>query len=137
MILVEIQHLKGTHVKDAWRNSLKKIVKEQEFSDMGETNNLCARDEGGKENKSLGQTYHKVITYFPMESGRAISWLTSTLRRVRLVSLPRSAGSSWRQFSERWRSERDANFANPSGRSSSLFLVTSSTARLKSLTVDW
>lgn len=68
-----------------------------------------------------------------MELGSAMSWLTSSLSRVRLERFPRSAGSSWRQFSERWRSEREDNLAKPSGRSSSLFLVTSSTARFSSL----
>ena len=45
MILVEIQHLKGTHVKKGWRYSLQQVVKEKQFRDTRETNDSCKRNE--------------------------------------------------------------------------------------------
>lgn len=115
-------------------------------SRLSNSNSSVTRErlsEREREREELVNVYSKhwehvfAFLYRPMESGSAMSWLASSFRRVRLVRLPRSVGNSWRLFSERWRSEREANFANPSGRCSSLFLVTSNTVRLNSLIMDW
>lgn len=53
------------------------------------------------------------------------------------TNIPMSSGRASMQFSEAWRSERRERRDRRSGKCSSLFLVTSSTARLSSWLVDW
>lgn len=80
------------------------------------------------EKRSTTCTHHMAAPWFAKTT--LSSWQLQ-------YNIPMSSGRASMQFSEAWRSERRVRRDRCSGKCSSLFLVTSITARLSSLLEDW